>query len=62
MVCTVCTTQFTEYNAEVALPLPAIIANQVNCFPLNIKLNVHESSIMEFPDWDQVKEKNTIDG
>ena len=28
-----------------------------NSFPLHIKFKVHESSIMEFPDWVQVKEK-----
>ena len=34
-----------------------MIGNQINCFPLHIKFKVQGSSIMEFPDWVQVKEK-----
>ena len=34
-----------------------VLGNQINCFPLHIKFKVHGSSIMEFPDWFQVKVK-----
>ena len=34
-----------------------VLGNQINCFPLRIKFKVQESSVMEFLDWVQVKEK-----
>ena len=38
-----------------------VLGNEINCFPLHIKFKVHGSSIMEFPDWVQVKEKHYRD-
>ena len=35
-----------------------VLGNQINWFTSHIKFKVHGSSIMEFPDWVQVKEKH----